>query len=1183
MPTKFLFSQKVWMLVALLFFSTQALLAQVYVSPNGNGSGNGASWANASTLQDAVVNAPVNSQIWLRQGAYTISSTLFIDKTLQIMGGYSGTGNQRNPNTFPSIIDGQNSVVMVRTEYGSYNTLFDGISFVNGYARPGGIDAADFVSGGAMYITGNGTRINNCIFRNNTSENRIGSGAIYLWSVDDIVIENSLFENNRVIQNEHDYGNIGGGAMHIRFGSNNRVENCRFVNNSSYYSGGAIYAWGENAQIIDCHFEDNSSNERGGAVYVNGRDVQVSNSTFENNAAVGPGGALSINNDVTTISNSTFTQNTSQDNGGAIYNGSELSVSNSLFDGNTVSLLGGGIYSRGILNVANSTFVSNANTAIIHPRSSSTTFSTYETHIYNSIFYANTPASISGTTLWADVDRGYSGTDESTKDFRRNIFQENTYGANNLIGVDPAFQNFSNGNFRLSNISPAIDYGNNALYNTVSTIGAGSSIDLDGNPRVFGARIDVGAYERQSASTLTAPNCVTTLTPADNATNVPVDSNISWNAVNLAIGYRISIGTTAGGTEIVDNVQVSGTVYDPITDFNEDTIYYVRVIPYNTVGNAMGCSEFSFTTETSATVPSCTLLSNPINGATDVPVSVVLDWAAVSDATSYRLRIGTTPNGGELLPQTDLGNVTTYDSAMDFPEGMDIYVRITPYNAEGDAAGCTVESFTTETLQTIPNCTIITFPADGSTDVSVSTDISWAAVGNADNYLFSVGTTSGGTDIADNVQVTGTDFDLPNDLEEGTLYFINVIPSNGVGQAIGCDEISFETETLATVPACTVITVDQNGGNVNITWDAVVDADDYLVTIGSIPGGDDIFTTIVTGTSFTDQISLVEETTYYLNIVPRNEHGPAENCSEVSFTTGIWSTIPECATITSPVDGSTDVIISTGISWDIVDNADNYLVNVGTTPGGSDVVSNVSVPGTNYDLPGDLMGATTYYARVVPVNSLGQALGCTEISFTTEHITTIPECTNIIGPGNGSTNVALNAVISWADVGTADGYYLSIGTSPGGTDIVDNEEVWETSYQVLGGLEEQTTYYVCVVPYNAAGTATACPNISFTTIEGTLFKTRYGISPNGDGNNDFWNIPGIGNHPDNVVSIYNRWGDMVFQVEGYNNQTQMFNGEANRLSNIGAGTLPEGTYFFQIQFDGTGAPENVKGFLVLKR
>jgi len=43
-------------------------------------------------------------------------------------------------------------------------------------------------------------------------------------------------------------------------------------------------------------------------------------------------------------------------------------------------------------------------------------------------------------------------------------------------------------------------------------------------------------------------------------------------------------------------------------------------------------------------------------------------------------------------------------------------------------------------------------------------------------------------------------------------------------------------------------------------------------------------------------------------------------------------------------------------------------------------------------------------------------------------------CTSLISPVNGSTNVPLNEVLTWAESLGACGYYLSIGTTSGGTD-----------------------------------------------------------------------------------------------------------------------------------------------------
>src|SRR5690606_39194196 len=132
-----LFVRSISCLFFSLLFAQHGYGQDVYVSPNGNGTGDGSSWANAATLPSAITNAPSGSILWLRQGTYSISSTISFNKTLEIMGGFSGSGNQRDVSLYPSIIDGQGSVHMIQTGYSSSNTLFDGISFVDGYANIG--------------------------------------------------------------------------------------------------------------------------------------------------------------------------------------------------------------------------------------------------------------------------------------------------------------------------------------------------------------------------------------------------------------------------------------------------------------------------------------------------------------------------------------------------------------------------------------------------------------------------------------------------------------------------------------------------------------------------------------------------------------------------------------------------------------------------------------------------------------------------------------------------------------------------------------------------------------------------------------------------------------------------------------------------------------------------------------
>jgi gliding motility-associated-like protein len=88
-----------------------------------------------------------------------------------------------------------------------------------------------------------------------------------------------------------------------------------------------------------------------------------------------------------------------------------------------------------------------------------------------------------------------------------------------------------------------------------------------------------------------------------------------------------------------------------------------------------------------------------------------------------------------------------------------------------------------------------------------------------------------------------------------------------------------------------------------------------------------------------------------------------------------------------------------------------------------------------------------------------------------------------------------------------------------------------------------------------------------------------GISPNGDSKNDTWIIEYITLFPDtqnNRVTIYNRWGDIVWEGSNYDNDNIVFTG-INKNGN----ELNTGTYFYKIEFNGNR--ETITGYLSLKR
>ena len=87
------------------------------------------------------------------------------------------------------------------------------------------------------------------------------------------------------------------------------------------------------------------------------------------------------------------------------------------------------------------------------------------------------------------------------------------------------------------------------------------------------------------------------------------------------------------------------------------------------------------------------------------------------------------------------------------------------------------------------------------------------------------------------------------------------------------------------------------------------------------------------------------------------------------------------------------------------------------------------------------------------------------------------------------------------------------------------------------------------------------------------FQIPDAFSPNGDGVNDFFDIRGISEYPNNQVTIVNRWGTEVFRASGY---TGGWQGNTE-----GGNPLPVGTYYYRIDL-GDGS-EILGGYLVINR
>lgn len=113
-------------------------------------------------------------------------------------------------------------------------------------------------------------------------------------------------------------------------------------------------------------------------------------------------------------------------------------------------------------------------------------------------------------------------------------------------------------------------------------------------------------------------------------------------------------------------------------------------------------------------------------------------------------------------------------------------------------------------------------------------------------------------------------------------------------------------------------------------------------------------------------------------------------------------------------------------------------------------------------------------------------------------------------------------------------------------------------------LQNQTTYY-------AEENFNGCPSlnrfpvlVSINECDVTVYNF---VSVNQDGLNEIFTIDGIIYYPNNNVEIYNRWGILVYEIEGYNNAEKSFNGRSEGRVTMSKNTnLPEGTYYYVLKY-----------------
>ncbi|MHC4395701.1 MAG: DNRLRE domain-containing protein [Planctomycetota bacterium] len=427
-----------------------------------------------------------------------------------------------------------------------------------------------------------------------------------------------------------------------------------------------------------------------------------------------------------------------------------------------------------------------------------------------------------------------------------------------------------------------------------------------------------------------APGAATNPSPANSATDVAIDADLSWTADANATSHDVYFGTSSPGASQGNQ---TATTFDTGTMTN-NTTYYWRIDEINSGGTTTG-TVWSFTTV--VTAPGQATNPGPANSATGVSITADLSWTAGSGSTSRDVYFGTdsTPDSGELQ-----GNqtATTFDPGT-MTNNTTYYWRIDEVNAGGTTLG-TVWSFTT--IVAPPGAASIPSPAGSATDVSITADLSWTAGSGATSRDVYFGTSSPGTSQGNQ---TATTFDTGT-MSNNTTYYWRIDEVNAAGTTTGT-VWSFTTIAAASVPGQATSPNPANSATevsitADLSWTAGTDStssDVYFGTDSSPDSGEDQGNQ--TATTF-EPGTLNNDTTYYWRIDEINAQG--------TTTGSVWS--------------FTTVASGGQVTEEFGDAADsNYPGTIGDTYTnvGSDGDDNLSTDTTlnTYTWPADTIANTT--------------------------------------------------------------------------------------------------------------------------------------------------------------------------------------------------------------------------------
>jgi photosystem II stability/assembly factor-like uncharacterized protein len=404
--------------------------------------------------------------------------------------------------------------------------------------------------------------------------------------------------------------------------------------------------------------------------------------------------------------------------------------------------------------------------------------------------------------------------------------------------------------------------------------------------------------------------------PANASSGIDTVYNFEWEEVNGIIDYVLEISPNPNFDEILFSISEiqNNSITIPGMSYSEK--YYWRV-KARAVGTESDWSvAFNFTTKIEVPV----LISPDNNSYSQDKDLVLLEWNAPEYSNSFTLEMS------ELLDfSSTLSKNIIEESQMEFTSGeygKKYFWRVNLSSDIGQSDWSSIFSFTTEL-----ESPTLTNPANKSTNQSLSGNLVWEEIAGAEEYIVQIANDPEFSQNMNQYVVNSNNYNY-KDLENNNIYYWRVRAASGENSSAWSEVWYFTSPVDKPLLISPADNFQTELTDIDFSWASISSASYYDFQLAK----DDAFSEIVKSNENRVENSVSAQS---LNIGEYFWRVRAFASDDYTDWSEVWSfkinkakDLPAIPLLLSPSDESDGVQLSSTITWQMVDNANGYDVQL---------------------------------------------------------------------------------------------------------------------------------------------------------------------------------------------------------------------------------------------------------------